>query len=143
MRYLFLMFFIISLSFSSDFRRDTSSKVVVDSANKLMWIDNVTVIKLTKTHEDATKYCETLSYAGYANWRVPEIEEFKLIVDKKNERNYINRAFRFNVPDGYWARKAHWRTFWFYADYMHFVSGTPYYDSRHKTKYVRCVRDIQ
>ncbi len=108
-----------------------------------MWIDNVTVIKLTKTHEDATKYCETLSYSGYDNWRVPEIEEFKLIVDKKNERNYINRAFRFNVPDGYWARKAHWRTFWFYADYMHFVSGTPYYDSRHKTKYVRCVRDIQ
>ena len=143
MRYLFLIFFIISLSFSSDFRRDASSKVVVDSANKLMWIDNVTVIKLTKTHEDATKYCETLSYAGYANWRVPEIEEFKLIVDKKNERNYINRAFRFNVPDGYWARKAHWRTFWFYADYMHFISGTAYFDSRFKEKFVRCLREIE
>ncbi len=143
MRYLLLMILIFSFSFSNSFQRDSSRKVVVDSTNKLMWIDNVSVIKVLRTHEEATRYCETLSFLGYSNWRIPEIEEFKMIVDKKNERNYINRKFRFNVPDGYWARKAHWRTFWFYADYMHFVSGTPYFDSRHKNKYVRCVRDIQ
>ena len=141
MKYLFLIMLIFSFSFS--FQRDSSRKVVVDTTNKLMWIDDVSVIKMLKTHEDATTYCDTLSFSGYSNWRIPEIEEFELIVDKKNERNYINRSFKFNVPDGYWARRAHWRTFWFYADYMHFVSGTPYFDSRHKTKYVRCVRDIK
>jgi hypothetical protein len=107
-----------------------------------MWIDNFSNVKNRLNHSDATDYCESLSYAGYDNWRLPTIEEFELIVDKTNERSYINRAFKFNMPVGYWASKAHWRTFWFYADYMFFVSGTPYYDSRHKKKFVRCVRDI-
>ncbi len=143
MRYLFLLLLIFVQVFCADFKRDRASKVVIDLENKLMWIDNINVAKLKKTHEEATKYCDTLNYAGYNNWRIPEIEEYKLIVDKTNEINYINRAFRFNVPAGYWARRAHWRTLWFYADYMFFVSGTAYFDSRHKAKYVRCVRDIK
>ncbi len=142
MRYLFLVLLLISFSFSNDFRRDGTRKVVVDSTAKLMWIDNFSNVKNRLNHRDATDYCESLSYAGYDNWRLPTIEEFELIVDKTNERSYINRAFKFNMPVGYWASKAHWRTFWFYADYMFFVSGTPYYDSRHKKKFVRCVRDI-
>ncbi|TLP39521.1 DUF1566 domain-containing protein [Arcobacter arenosus] len=142
MRYLFLVLLLISFSFSNDFRRDGIRKVVVDSTAKLMWIDNFSNVKNRLNHSDATDYCESLSYAGYDNWRLPTIEEFELIVDKTNERSYINRAFKFNMPVGYWASKAHWRTFWFYADYMFFVSGTPYYDSRHKKKFVRCVRDI-
>lgn len=141
MKYLLVVFLLFSLGFSNNLKR-SSSAVVVDNTNKLMWQDDVSVIKVKKNHEDAILYCEDLKHAGYTNWRIPTIEEFKTIVDKKNERNYINRAFRFNVPDGYWALKAHWRTLWFYADYMHFVSGTEYFDSRHKTKFVRCVRDF-
>lgn len=143
MRYLFLITIVFSFLFSDNFKRNASKKVVVDLTNKLMWIDDVSVIKVLKTHDDATIYCETLNFSGYTNWRIPNIEEFELIVDKKNEKNYINRSFKFNVPDGYWASKAHWRTLWFYADYMHFVSGTPYFDSRHKKKYVRCVRHMR
>ncbi len=143
MKYLFLMFLIFSLTLQADFRRDRLLKVVIDNKNKLMWMDDISVIKTLKTHEDAITYCEELSFAGFRNWRIPEIKEFALIVDKKNERNYIDKAFKFNAPDGYWARKAHWRTFWFYADYMFFISGTPYFDSRHKKKYVRCVRDMK
>ncbi len=143
MKYLFLVVLITSFAFSNNFKRSSSSKVVIDYTNSVMWMDDVSVIKVKKTHEDAITYCENLNFAGYSTWRIPRLEEFETIVDKKNERNYINRAFKFNVPDGYWALKAHWRTLWFYADYMHFVSGTPYYDSRHKTKYVRCIRDIK
>lgn len=142
MRYLLLIMLIFSFSFSS-IKRDNSRNVVIDLDSKLMWIDDVSNIKLRLTHEEATAYCETLSFGGYTNWRIPEIEEYETIVDKRNERTYINRSFRFNLPEGYWARKAHWRTLWFYADYMFFVSGTPYYDSRHKTKLFRCVRDIK
>lgn len=142
MRYLLLIMLIFSFSFSNSLKRDSSRNVVVDISNKLMWVDNVSNIKQRLTHEEAILYCQNLKYAGYSNWRIPEIEEYELIVDKGNERTYINRAFRFNLPEGYWARVAHWRTFWFYADYMHFVSGTPYYDSRHKTKLFRCVRNF-
>jgi len=142
MRYLFLVLLLISFSFSNDFRRDGTRKIVVDTTANLMWMDNFSNVKNRLNHNDATDYCEQLQYAGYDNWRLPTIEEFELIVDKTNERSYINRAFKFNMPVGYWASKAHWRTFWFYADYMFFVSGTPYYDSRHKKKFVRCIRDI-
>jgi len=122
--------------------RKANIEVVLDTKSNLMWVDDTSVIKIKKTHEDATAYCEELIFAGYSNWRIPEIEEFETIVNKSNYKNYIKKPFKYNVPDGYWARKAHWRTLWFYADYMHFISGTPYYDSRHKTKYVRCVRYI-
>ncbi len=142
MKTLFIILFLFSFLIGSNFKRNTSSKVVIDIDNRLMWIDNVSVLKTLLTHEEAIKYCENLSYSGYTNWRLPEIEEFKLIVDKRNSRSYINKKFRFNVPDGYWARRAHWRTLWFYADYMHFISGTAYFDSRHKKKYVRCVRSM-
>ena len=60
-------------------------------------------------------YCEELKFAGYSDWRIPKIEEFETIVDKKNFKNYINKAFKYNVPDGYWAEKAHWRTLWYNA----------------------------
>jgi len=140
MKYLILFLIFVSLLDAQIYRK--SSKVVVDTNAKLMWVDDISVVKVLKTHEDAISYCEQLTFAGYSNWRIPKIEEFELIVDKKNFKNYIKKAFKYNVPDGYWAKKSHWRTLWFYADYMHFVSGTPYFDSRHKNKYVRCIRNI-
>ncbi|AXH08629.1 hypothetical protein CP960_09315 [Malaciobacter halophilus] len=139
-----LVFLLIASSlFASSFERNHRLNVVVDKKNHLMWQDDISVIKVKKTHEQVPIYCQNLRHAGFSNWRVPNIEEYKLIVDKKNELNYINRAFKYNVPDGYWANKAHWRTLWYYADYMHFISGTAYFDSRHKKKYIRCVRDIK
>lgn len=143
MRYLVLCLLLFNFLLSADLRRDANLKVVIDNKNSLMWVDDMSNVKLRLTHEDATIYCENLKHAGYSNWRLPEIDEYEIIVNKKNQRNYINKAFRFNLPDGYWASKAHWRTLWFYADYMHFVSGTPYYDSRHKKKLFRCVRSMR
>lgn len=140
MKYLFIILIFFSL-IEAKIYRDGSKSIVIDNEAKLMWVDDVSVIKILHEHEDAINYCENLSYLGFSNWRLPNIEEFELVVDKKNTKNYINRAFKYNVPDGYWAYKAHWRTLWFYADYMHFVSGTPYFDSRHKKKYIRCVRN--
>ncbi|MGP2656655.1 DUF1566 domain-containing protein [Malaciobacter sp. WC5094] len=141
MKYIVFMVLICTLLQAQTFRKN-SLKVVIDTNTNLMWIDTIDVLKIKKEHEKAIEYCENLVFAGYSNWRIPTIDEFKTIVNKKNHKNYINYAFKYNVPDGYWAFKAHWRTLWFYADYMHFISGTPYYDSRHKKKYVRCVRSI-
>lgn len=142
MKYLLVILVFISL-LEANVYRQTSKEVVIDNKNKLMWVDNPSVYKLQKTHEEASDYCQNLVFGGYSNWRLPNIEEFETIVNKKNFKNYIISAFKYNVPDGYWASKAHWRTLWFYADYMHFISGTPYYDSRHKKKYVRCVRKLK
>mgnify|MGYP002477851142 FL=1 len=139
MRYLVFILLFISL-LDAKIYRDSGNNIVIDDARALMWQDNIDNIKILKTHQDAQDYCEQLNLAGYSDWRLPTIEEYETIVYKKNTKTNINFAFRYNLRDGYWASKAHWRTFWFYADYMFFVSGTPYYDSRHKLKYVRCIR---
>lgn len=143
MKYLLLFIFILTSTLDASLKRNSSSQVVIDFTNKLMWVDDISVLKTLLTHKEAPLYCEKLFYAGHSNWRIPTIEEFETVVDKKNEKNYIHKAFKFNVPDGYWAKRAHWRTFWFYADYMHFISGTAYFDNRDKKKYIRCVRDTR
>ena len=138
----YLVFLLIFLScMNAKIYRDDSRQVVLDDKARIMWQDDIAVLKTLKTHEEAQNYCSQLNLSGLSNWRLPSIEEYELIVYKKNTKTNINFAFKYNLKDGYWASKAHWRTLWFYADYMFFVSGTPYYDSRHKTKFVRCVRE--
>lgn len=143
MKTILLICMCASMMMAQLFTRDSMSEVVKDYNNNLMWVDNKNTITLQMTHKEALNFCETLVYSGYANWRVPTIEEFQTIVDKSNKKSYINKAFKFNVPTGYWALKAHFRTFWYYADYMNFISGTAYFDNRKVNKYVRCVRDIK
>lgn len=143
MKWLVLLMMSFSLVCALTLQRISSKDVVVDSSNKLMWMDSIVNVKLRMTHKQAEPYCEDLNFAGYSNWRLPHIDELKLIVDKKNTKNYINRAFRYNQKSGYWADTAHFRTFWFYADYMNFISGTAYFDNRNVNKFVRCVRDVQ
>ncbi len=143
MRVVLALLLFFSFIFAKELTRDSKNQVVIDNQNKLMWIDNEGVIKNLMTHKEALAYCEGLQYVGYANWRVPDIEEYELIVDKTNTKSYINKVFKYNDKYGYWASKAHFRTLWFYADYMNFISGTKYFDNRKVDKYVRCVRDMK
>lgn len=140
MKYLLLL--LVFLSFvDAKIYRDGSKDVVLDDESRLMWVDDISVIKTLMNHDEAEKYCQKLSFLGFSDWRLAHIEEFEKIVYKKNIKTNIHFAFKYNVPDGYWASTAHWRTLWYNADYMHFVSGTPYYDNRKTKKYIRCVRN--
>lgn len=143
MKAFLLMLMCIASLYAASISRDNGNEVVMDYDNNLMWIDNKDTVTKRFSHKEAEPYCETLLYAGYTNWRLPTIEELTTIVDKRNKKSYINTAFRYNQPKGYWALKAHLRTFWFYADFMNFVSGTPYFDNRNVYKFVRCVRTMR
>ncbi|WP_419770750.1 MAG: DUF1566 domain-containing protein [Candidatus Marinarcus sp.] len=142
MKYFLSVLFLTTI-LQAAMNRNPSLEVVVDTQNRLMWMDNKENILKQMSHKEAEPYCENLRYGGYTNWRLPTLEEFETIVDKQNFKTYIHKAFKYNVPTGYWAIKAHFRTLWFYADYMNFVSGTAYFDNRNVNKYVRCVRTIK
>ena len=138
-----MLLLITTVLFAGNLKRNKSSEVVTDYDTKLIWMDNLDTVKLELSHKEAVPYCEQLNFAGSSFWRIPTIEEFATIVDKNNHPLYINKAFKHNRSLGYWALKAHVRTFWFYADYMNFVSGTAYYDNRNKKKFIRCVREFK
>lgn len=139
---LLVVSFCIFLS-AKDTVRFSTTNIVKDFKNKLIWVDDKTTVTIKQSHKEAEPYCENLVHAGLRNWRLPDIKELQTIVDKKNDITYIIKEFKYALPDQYWAIKAHARTFWFYADYMHFISGTPYYDNRNKKIYVRCVSSMK
>lgn len=142
MRYLILLTF-LTVILNATIIRDNNRDVVIDNENNLMWMDNIENMKIMTSHQNAEAYCEKLEFVGFRDWRLPHIDEYEIIVDKNNDKNYIHKAFKFNQKAGYWAETAHFRTLWFYADYMHFISGTAYFDSRFKEKFVRCLREIE
>ncbi len=142
MKIVLIVVFLIQILNAQSMRRDNGREIVISSQDKLMWMDTKDVVVLKKSQADAAQYCAKLKLAGLSGWRLPSIEEFKTIVDKNNHPTYINKAFKYSAPMGYWSNNVKWRTLWFYADYMHFLSGTPYYDNKHKLKNVRCVREF-
>lgn len=143
MKFAIIIALLASMVFSAEtMRRDFGKEVVFSSQHNLVWTDSKDAVILLKSQADAQKYCQELNHGGYSDWRLPSMEEFETIVDKTNPPANINKAFKYIIPDGYWSNNVKWRTLWFYADYMHFISGTPYYDNKHKLKYVRCVRSL-
>lgn len=138
-----LLIVVLISSLWAEFRRDSSRNIVIDLEHMMIWQDNDDVIKIKKTHKDAIKYCEDLNFAGASDWRLPSIKELELIVDKNNHKDSIKKVFRYSLPEHYWAKESLWRSFHFYAKYMNFTSGTPYFYNRDYEKYVRCVRDIK
>lgn len=142
MRFMIVLL-IVTLSLNAAMKRDKKREIVFDSTTKLMWQDSKDNINVMLSQPEAVKYCEELSHAGYTNWRIPHADEYATIVDKTNKPNHINKTFKYVINEGYWAQTVHWRTLWFYADYMHFLSGTVYYDNKQKDKHIRCVRNLQ
>ncbi|QOG12128.1 DUF1566 domain-containing protein [Arcobacter sp. FWKO B] len=137
------IFFILVLVLQSLWGNFSRTNVtVIDRKFNLMWQDNYEVASKTFTHREGLAYCKSLTLGGYNDWRMPTIKELETIVDKTNEPNHIYRVFRHIKPDGYWASDTLWRSLNFYAWYMNFLSGTPYYYNRVYHKYVRCVRNI-
>jgi hypothetical protein len=142
MKKIFMLAVLFGILNSADIRRDSNSEVVVDNDNNLIWQDNQEVIQNIFSQPEAVQYCKNLGLAGASNWRVPSMAEYQMIVDKTDTKNNINSIFEYKINKGFWSSSVKWRTLWFYADYMHFLSGTPYYDNKTKKKYVRCVRYI-
>jgi len=50
-------------------------EIVADSTNHLFWQAAVTADNTEKTWKDALAYCESLTYAGFSDWRVPNKNE--------------------------------------------------------------------
>ena len=143
---LLIAFFIIFFSFSFANKLVKSGDYVLDDANRLMWQDSNDNVKIRLDHPGALEYCKNLHFAGFSDWRLPNNEEYKMIIDKTRKNEImINPAFKYTLPEGYWTRDRTWnRNFGLYGYFVFFKSGAIYYQNRTLyKKFVRCVRTLK
>ncbi|QOY52303.1 DUF1566 domain-containing protein [Candidatus Sulfurimonas baltica] len=106
--------------------------------NGLMWQDNEDVLSTMKNWSGAKQYCEDLTLVGFDDWRLPNIDELKSIVDK-NRTPAIKKEFKNTISNGYWSSTTNasntaraWN--------VYFSNGGQYYYGKASNFYVRCVR---
>ncbi len=118
-----------------------SRNVVIDSKLNLMWQDDSAVKIVRINWNDAKKYCENLSLAGFDDWRLPNYNTLISIVDYDRYQPAIIPSFKnVNILDYYWSsnrfvvEKTH-------AWYVYFYNGRTYVDPKSNENFVRCVRN--
>ncbi len=108
--------------------------IVTDTETGLIW--QKTYVS-GKTWQQALSYCESLTYAGYSDWRLPNKNELASLV---NHRKYDPASDLPDMPSNYfWSSST-------YADHTGYawIVGFKYGDVANYDKsynvYVRCVR---
>ena len=116
------------------------NNVVLDTKTKLMWQDDA--IGTTAKWEAAIQRCEDLTLATYSDWRLPNINELKSIIDRSKINPAIVDGFTNTSSSLYWSSTTYEGRKNF-AWYVYFYYGLVYYIDKDYNGYVRCVRDGQ
>ncbi len=132
----------LSVLLMADFSR-SSDGVVADSATGLQWQDDSDAKTVTKKWTEAIAYCESLTLGGHNDWRLPNINELKSIVDASKVNPAIADSFENVDSDNYWSSTTN-KGSADYAWFVNFYDGgyVNYDDGNYKDNifHVRCVR---
>ncbi len=78
--------------------------VVRCDESKLEWQDDNDVDMISwKTWKEALEYCENLNLANYNDWRLPNINELKSIVDRSTSRPALIYGFNHKNINFFWS----------------------------------------
>jgi hypothetical protein len=124
---------------TKDYRRNNSKEVVNDLTNNLMWQDDEDVRTVQKNWQGAMDYCQNLNLAGHSDWRLPNLEELKTIVDKNNDPA-IKSEFKNTTSYSYWSSTPGAGGS-YGAWVVYFSGGGEDSDNEYNYNTVRCVRD--
>ncbi len=120
--------------------RDHAKEVVIDGKSSLMWQDNGEVKTVKKDWQGARDHCQNLSFSGYSDWRLPDINELLSITDDTRANPAIRSGFENVVSDDYWSSSSNvngsgnaWYVFFNYGNANNY--------NKYNNYYVRCVRD--
>ena len=146
MRKVLLFCFILCLSPSLTTGEfiDNGDGTITDKGTGLMWEKEGPGPRMS--WEAAITYCESLSLAGYDDWRLPNIKELRSILDYRRYNPSIDTScFPATVPFYYWSSTTY-PTDSSEAWSINFFSGYDYggheYSSLKSLKrHVRTVRD--
>ena len=117
-------------------RQIGADEIVADTTTGLIWQKDYAA---DKNWQEALKYCEDSTYAGFTDWRLPNINELNSIVDY----NYYDPASAFpgDVSSEYYYWSSSSNTGATTARYIYFKTGERgYYRPKPTKHFVRCVR---
>ena len=117
--------------------------IVIDSTTGLVWQDNSENNTTEYTWQEAIDYCEGLSLAGDDDWRLPNINEFKTIIDRSKIELAIVDGFEYIGVDNsyiYWSSSSFLNDENDEAWVVFFNNGIVSKELKDESGYVRCVR---
>ena len=117
----------------------SNQKVVLDNNTGLIWQQRFPTDNYK--WDAAVSYCNSLSYAGYSDWRLPTPQELLTIVDNSRYNPAIDTTYFPNTPSSYFWSSSTRSDITDYAWYVNFYYGnvSDYYKD-YSYIYVRCVR---
>ena len=137
MKVMFLIMIGINSLLLADFSK--VGVVITDNKTGLKWQDNST---LYSTWQEAIDYCEALDLSGHTDWRLPNINELKTIVDRSKSNPAIKDGFEYVSSSNYWSSSSV-KSSEYNAWIVSFDYGMVFGDNKVADFYVRCVRDGQ
>ncbi len=106
MKTVVLIFFTLVTVVFADFIRDDSRDIVIDTSRTLMWQDDANVT-ISKNWSEAVTYCTELNNTAGSDWRLPNQNELRSVVDRNSTTSpTINIAFKYVKYDSatyYWS----------------------------------------
>ena len=105
---------------------DTNNDGQIDSNDKLNW-------------QNAVNYCYGLTYAGYSDWRLPNVFELTTIVNYGSANPAIYTTYFSAMSLEYWSSTPRYDAP-SYAWAVHFSYGGQIADFKSNNFFVRCVR---
>jgi len=117
---------------------DNSDGTVTDLNTGLMW--QQTDDDITRTWQEALNYCESLTYASYSDWRLPNIRELGSLIDTNQYRPAINNVYYPETNDStYWSSTTESKVPAI-AHEVDFSTGVSTFESKSSYRLTRCVR---
>lgn len=137
MRVILLIMIGVSL-LHAELTRDAATGIVADSTSGLEWQDNET--GTTTNWQGAIDRCEALELGDHSDWRLPNLNELRSIVDRSKINPAIKDGFDHTSSDYYWSSTT--------SEYIkgvawdvNFNFGNVLNAYKNNNFYVRCVRE--
>jgi hypothetical protein len=129
---------------------DNADGTVTDKVTGLMFVKDPSQIPgglwgtpgspVTMSWANALTNCEALVYAGYSDWRLPNIKELQSIAEYGRNNPAINIAYFPNTRTSYYWTATTYFGNTAYAWIVYFYSGSITYTTKTSLYYVRPVR---
>jgi hypothetical protein len=121
---------------------DHGNGTVTDNLTGLMWTKDAQQIKGTMKWSDALTACNDLHYAGYTDWRLPNVKELLSLIDYREHDPALPLGHPFdNVQIIFYWSSTNYTSFSPHAWGVYLYNGYAYNYYKSTNAYVWSVRD--